>query len=62
MMMKNKLPFVVEYTQEMSDKFNKELRESGRCSMQNPDFYGKWNLVEFGTPEYDKVFNEVGVK
>ena len=60
--MKNKLPFVVEYTQEMSDKFNKELRESGKCDVQNPDFYGKWNLVEFGTPEYDKVFNEGRVK
>jgi hypothetical protein len=62
MMMQNKLPFVVEYTQEMSDKFNKELKKSGKCGVKNPDFYGKWKLVEFGTPEYDKVFNKVRVK
>jgi hypothetical protein len=50
--MKKKLPFVVSYTQEMSDQFNKELKESGKCPMTNPEFYGKWDLVEVGTPEY----------
>ncbi len=50
---KSKLPFVVIYTQEMSDKFNKELRESGKCPIKNPDFYGKWNMLEVGTPEYE---------
>ncbi len=56
--MKNKLPFVVEYTKEMSDKFNKELKESGKCAVKNPDFYGKWNLVEFGTHEYELEFSK----
>jgi hypothetical protein len=56
--MKTKLPFVVNYTKEMSQKFNKEFKESGMCSMQNPDFYGNWNLVEVGTPEYKKEFSE----
>ena len=60
--MKDKLPFVVKYTKEMSDKFNKELKESGKCSVQNPNFYGKWNMVEFGTPEYDYAFNMLKVK
>ena len=51
--MKSKLPFVVNYTQEMSDKFNKELKESGKCGMKNPDFYGNWNLLEVGSEEYE---------
>jgi hypothetical protein len=42
----------------MSDKFNKEFKESGRCSMKNPDFYGKWDLVEVGTPEYELAFSK----
>ena len=52
--MKKKLPFVVNYTQEMSDQFNKELKESGKCPISDPKFYGKWDLVEVGTPEYDE--------
>jgi hypothetical protein len=56
--MKTKLPFVVNYTQEMSDKFNKEFKESGKCSMKDPDFYGNWDLVEVGTPEYELAFKE----
>ena len=54
--MKTKLPFTVTYTQEMSAKFNKELKESGKCAVTNPKFYGKWDLVEFGTTEYDTMF------
>lgn len=54
--MKKKLPFVVNYTQEMSDQFNKELKESGKCSMTDPTFYEKWDLVTFGTSEYDERF------
>lgn len=42
----------------MSDTFNNELKESDKCSVQNPDFYGKWNLVKFGTPEYESAFNK----
>jgi hypothetical protein len=56
--MSKKLPFAVNYTQEMSDNFNKELKESGKCGMKNPNFYGKWNLLEYGTPEYDKAFSK----
>jgi len=54
--MKNKLPFEVKYTKEMSSKFNKELKESGKCAVRNPKFYGEWDMVEFGRPEYDKAF------
>ena len=56
--MKNKFPFEVKYTKEMSTKFNKELKESGKCAVNNPKFYGEWNMVEFGTPEYDKAFDK----
>jgi len=56
--MKTKLPFTFNYTKEMSQKFNKELKESNTCGVNNPNFYGNWNLVEFGTPEYDKAFSE----
>ncbi len=52
--MNSKLPFVVNYTKEMSDKFNKELMESNTCSMTNPKFYGNWDLLEVGSPEYNK--------
>jgi hypothetical protein len=50
--MKNKLPFEVNYTCEMSKKFNDELRESGNCFVSNPKFYGKWELLEVASPEY----------
>ena len=52
--MSSKLPFVVVYTKEMSDKFNKELMESKTCPMTNPKFYGKWELLEVGSPEYNE--------
>ncbi len=52
------LPFVVNYDQEMSDKFNKELLESGKCPIKNPDFYGNWELFEIGTPEYELAFKK----
>jgi hypothetical protein len=56
--MNSKLPFVVKYTQEMSDKFNKELRESGKCPMKDPNFYGNWTMFEVGTPEYELAFKK----
>jgi|APGre2960657373_1045057.scaffolds.fasta_scaffold97982_2 hypothetical protein len=56
--MKSKLPFVVNYTKEMSEKFNKELKESGKCPMTNPNFYGNWTTYEVGTPEYEKVISK----
>jgi hypothetical protein len=40
----------------MSDKFNKELMESKTCPVSNPKFYEKWDLVSFGTPEYNERF------
>ena len=46
------VPFEVKYTKEDFLKFNKELKESGRCRVLNPKFYGEWDLVEVGTPEY----------
>lgn len=49
---KSKLPFVVNYTKEMSDKFNKELMESKTCPMTNPKFYGNWDLLDVDSPEY----------
>ena len=52
--MKKELPFVVNYTKEMSDKFNKELMESKSCPMTNPKFYGKWDLLEVGSSEYNE--------
>jgi hypothetical protein len=52
--MKKKLPFVVKYTKEMSKEFNKKLMES--CPMTDPTFYEKWDLVTFGTSEYDERF------
>jgi hypothetical protein len=56
--MKTKLPFVVNYTKEMSTKFNEELKESGKCNVSNPNFYGNWELFEVGTPEYYKAFSK----
>lgn len=56
--MNSKLSFNFGYTKQMSDTFNNELKESNKCSVQNPDFYGKWNLVKFGTPEYEAAFNK----
>lgn len=52
--MEKKIPFVVNYTKEMSDKFNKELKESGNCPITDPKFYGKWDLLDVGSPEYNE--------
>ena len=60
--MKTKLPFTVTYTQEMSDKFNKELKESGKCAVTNPKFQGKWDLDEYGTTDYDTMFKKKRTK
>jgi hypothetical protein len=35
-------------------QLNKELMESNTCSMTNPKFYGNWDLLEVGSPEYNK--------
>ena len=60
--MKSKVPFQVNYTQEMSNKFNKDHKESGNCSVQNPDFYGKWNLLEVGSEDYKNAFGKTNKK
>ena len=54
--MKKKIPFVVNYTKEMSDKFNKQRKVSGSFPVTDPTFYEKWDLVTFGTSEYDERF------
>lgn len=56
--MKTKVPFTFDYTKEMSEAFNKEFKQSGECSVQNPDFFGNWDLVKYGTPEYTQVFDK----
>jgi hypothetical protein len=56
--MKTKLPFVVTYTKEMSEQFNKELKELCLCGMKNPDFYGNWKPLEVGTPEYELALKQ----
>jgi hypothetical protein len=56
--MKTKLPFVVTYTKEMSEQFNKELKELCLCGMKNPDFYGNWIPLEVGTPEYELALKQ----
>ena len=38
----------------MSKEFNKKLMES--CPMTDTTFYEKWDLVTFGTSEYDERF------
>jgi hypothetical protein len=32
-----------------------ELKESGKCPVQNPKFYEPWNMVEYGTEEYESA-------
>ena len=32
-----------------------ELKESGQCPVQDPKFYEPWNMVEFGTEEYESA-------
>lgn len=31
-----------------------KLKESGECPVQDPKFYEPWNMVEYGTEEYEK--------
>ena len=62
LIMESKLPFVFTYTKEMSEKFNKEFRESGKCPIKDPNFYGNWTTYEFGTPEYEEAFKKVKPK
>jgi hypothetical protein len=30
-----------------------ELKESGQCPVQDPKFYEPWDMVEYGTEEFD---------
>ena len=60
--MTTKLPFTFKYTKEMSESLNSLLKDSGKCSVQNPDFYGKWDMVKFGTSEYDVAFSKKRTK
>lgn len=56
------LPFEFNYTQEMSDKFNDELKKSNKCGIKNPSFYGKWELLEVGTKDYKTEFSKKRTK
>ena len=51
--------FDFTYTKEQSEKFRKELKESGICPIKNPYFYTTWNMVTYGTKEYDERFNKI---
>jgi|694.fasta_scaffold25520_12 hypothetical protein len=42
------------FTREDLVKFMDELKESGKCSVQDPNFYKPWNMVEYGTKEYEQ--------
>ena len=32
-----------------------KLKESGECPVQDPKFYEPWNMVEYGTEEYESA-------
>ena len=32
-----------------------ERKESGQCPVQDPKFYEPWNMVEYGTEEYESA-------
>jgi hypothetical protein len=42
------------YSREDLVKSMLELKESGKCPVQNPKFYEPWNMVEYGTEEYEQ--------
>jgi hypothetical protein len=43
------------FTREDLVKNMLERKESGQCPVQNPKFYEPWNMVKYGTEEYDKA-------
>lgn len=50
--------FDFNYTKEESDKFRKELKESGKCPIKTPYFYTTWDMATYGTKEYDTRFKK----
>lgn len=46
------------YTKEMSEKFLSEYKSSGKCSVENPDFYGNWQWKKYGTVDYKESFGK----
>lgn len=42
------------FTREDLVKNMLERKESGQCPVQDPKFYEPWNMVEYGTEEYEK--------
>jgi hypothetical protein len=32
-----------------------ELKESGQCPVQDPKFYEPWDMVKYGTEEYESA-------
>jgi hypothetical protein len=56
--METKKIFDFNYTKEQSEKFRKDLKESGNCPIKNPYFYTTWNMATYGTKEYDERFKK----
>ena len=55
--MKPKVTLTNRYTVEELREEALKLRDSGKCSVKDPKFYEPWNMVKFGTEEYNKAFN-----
>ena len=43
------------FTREDLVKNMLERKESGECPVQDPKFYEPWNMVEYGTEEYESA-------
>ena len=56
--METKKIFDFNYTKEQSEKFRKELKESGNYPIKNPYFYTTWDMVTYGTKDYDERFKK----
>jgi hypothetical protein len=41
------------FTREDLVKFGQELKESGKCPVQDPNFYKPWKFFTVGTQEYE---------
>ena len=53
----NKLPGFnyTPFTREDLVKSMLERKESGQCPVQDPKFYEPWDMVEYGTEEYESA-------
>lgn len=39
---------------EMADSFKGFVLESGDCPVSDPKLYGRWDMVEVGTEDYER--------